>query len=580
MTASPSTTLSCRDAAYEGLSYRSRRSLHGRAGDAIEVAAGANPEDQAELLSLHFLHAQRHTDAWRYALVAAERARAIYANLEAAEFYERALEAGRHLAHADAGELVEVHERLGQVRERAGAFERADTAYRAARRLVGGDVVSEARLLLRLARLQGLLDRYSRGLGWLTRGLRRLEGVDGTAAAGQRSQLIAAYAQFCMDEGHARRAITWCRRAIDAAATAGDREAEAQARKVWDWALLELGELEEPTNYMRSLALYEELDDIRGQSNILNNLGVVAYWKGSWDEAIELWQRSRDLVERTGDSVTSALITLNTAEIEIDQGRLDEARVLLDEALPVLRAAGHRFGVVLAKLDLGRVAYLGGRPEDGLRLLGEAGTEASGLGAQALVFEAQARTAECRLFAGDAAGARRVADETMERVRAVPGAAALVLLLHRVRGLASLRLGDRAAAEAAFAAQPRGGALAACAVRRRAQPPRPRRVRRGVRGAEPGGSPRGERGDPPGARSGCRGLPGVGVVGGDLKGLGDVAEHVGDVLNAPRRGRRPRQLVRVRARRCRVLSVAGGTPERRRRRGCRGCRSKPASLCW
>jgi len=32
----------------------------------------------------------------------------------------------------------------------------------------------------------------------------------------------------------------------------------------------------------------------------------------------------------------------------------------------------------------------------------------------------------------------------------VPGAAALVLLLHRVRGLASLRLGDRAAAVAAF----------------------------------------------------------------------------------------------------------------------------------
>ena len=79
-----------RDAAYEGLPYRRRRELHERVGETIERAA-ATPEDEAELLSLHFFHAHEFAKAWRYSRVAGERAQAIYANVEAAAFFERAL---------------------------------------------------------------------------------------------------------------------------------------------------------------------------------------------------------------------------------------------------------------------------------------------------------------------------------------------------------------------------------------------------------------------------------------------------------------------------------------------------------
>ena len=44
---------------------------------------------------------------------------------------------------------------------------------------------------------------------------------------------------------------------------------------------------------LRGLALpiYEELGDLLGQANALNNLGVDAYYEGRWQEALETYER-------------------------------------------------------------------------------------------------------------------------------------------------------------------------------------------------------------------------------------------------------------------------------------------------
>ena len=157
------------DSAYDGLSYRLRRQLHARAGEAIRIAAGATPDEHAELLSLHYLQAQEYHEAWTYSLVAAERARAVYANIEAAGFFERALAASRRLPELTAEEVASVHEALGDARDGSGGYLMAADQFRAARRLRRGDPLAEARLMLKLSRIQGWLDRYSNALRWITR---------------------------------------------------------------------------------------------------------------------------------------------------------------------------------------------------------------------------------------------------------------------------------------------------------------------------------------------------------------------------------------------------------------------------
>ena len=162
---------------------------------------GPTVDDQAELLSLHYFHAHRYDEAWAFSLTAAERAKAVYANVEAAEFYERALGSARHIADLGPRQMAAVHEALGDAHNNAGDYPAAEAAYRAARRLVDRPR-RQARLVLKLARVMGWLDRYSAALRWITTGPRPSRGCPARGRCAQRAQLLAWYGRFCQEEGH------------------------------------------------------------------------------------------------------------------------------------------------------------------------------------------------------------------------------------------------------------------------------------------------------------------------------------------------------------------------------------------
>ena len=61
-----------RDVAYVGLPYRTRQRLHGQVADSMLANADDDADNDAALLSLHFFHAQRYEETWRYARVAAD----------------------------------------------------------------------------------------------------------------------------------------------------------------------------------------------------------------------------------------------------------------------------------------------------------------------------------------------------------------------------------------------------------------------------------------------------------------------------------------------------------------------------
>ncbi|HTZ08098.1 MAG TPA: tetratricopeptide repeat protein, partial [Acidimicrobiales bacterium] len=431
-----------RDSAYEGLPFRLRQRLHARAGDTIRRLAGEAAENQAEVLSLHYFHAQRFAEARHFALVAADWARSMYANVEAAGFYERALEASRRLPGTDRAELARIQEAMGDAQHHAGDYLAAEAAYRATRRLVRDEPEAEARLLLKLARVMGWLDRYSAALRWITRGLRTIEGRPGVEAAAQRAQLLAWYGRFCQEAGHHRRAITWCATAVEEAERAGERDALANALKVLDWANMDLGRLEDPVNWRRALALFEELEDLTGQASVLNMLGGNAYERGDWPTALDLYRRAQAMVHRTGNSVIAAFYMNNIGEISLEQGHLAEARALFVEASRIWRAAGYRSGAASVQVLLGRVAAGEGRHDEAMALFEQSLAEAQEVGGHVEVLDTKARMAECALVTGDVEGARALIEGALEQARALGGYWAQSSLLFRVHGAALLGSGD------------------------------------------------------------------------------------------------------------------------------------------
>jgi tetratricopeptide (TPR) repeat protein len=434
-----------RDAAYEGLPYRRRLELHARVGETIERVAGATPDEQAELLSLHFLHAHLFDKAWHYARVAGERARAVYANVEAAEFFGRALQAARRLDDVDPLEVAAVWEALGDAYDRAGVHVSGASAYRSARRLRAGDHMAAARLCLKMAWMEDRLGNFPQTLRWVQRGLKAIEGMTGREAAAQRAQLKVFYGAVRQGQGRSREAIRWCTEGIEEARRAGEKKALAHAYTILDWADIALGRPAEATRSLAALALYEELGDLDGQALILNNTGAWAYFEGRWDDALELYERARVARERLGDVVVGAEIAYNVAEILVDRGQLTEAEEIVQRSLRIWRSSGQRPSVAYALRLLGRIESRLGRSEEGIQLLFQAREEFRELGAQAEMIETDARIAGSLARQGRSEGALQLATEALD---GAPGPVAP--LLQRTVGFALAQLGDADGALAAF----------------------------------------------------------------------------------------------------------------------------------
>jgi class 3 adenylate cyclase len=430
-----------RAVAYESLPFMRRRELHDRAGESIEQSLGADAAERAETLSLHFLHAQRYDKCWHYARLGAERAKAKYANLEAAELYERALAAGGHLGDDVRPEVAATWQELGDACLKAGVFDRARRAFTRARKLLAGDHLALASLC-RLESLTALHEaRLPSASRWITRGLRYLEALEpDQRVLAARAELRYMRAQSLQRAGKNRDAVPWCVYAIDDALAAGNEGALAHAYTALDLAALGLGRVDELTHLPLALEIWERLDRLKEQAAVLTILGVTAYFQGKWDDALSYFDRGRDAYLRAGDVVNAGYPALNVTDILIDQGRAQEAEQGLHELLELWRSVRYPEGVAGALLNLGRCALQSGDYGDALTLFEEAKQNSLALG-EAAGIEADAWLAECLIHNREPEAALDLIDAALRR-DASSGGTLFSAKLHRLRGYAQAALNN------------------------------------------------------------------------------------------------------------------------------------------
>ncbi len=402
-----------RSAAYEGLSFQRRRDVHARVGAALERRAGERTDEAAGLLSLHFLEGREPEKAWRYSVAAGRRAQGLWANVDAAEFYERALSAAEELSAPDPVEVSAVAESLGDVCELAARYDEAGTAYGRARALVGDDVVASARLLRKEGVLQERLGGYDDALELYRRALELLDSPAGAAAPGaERAELEVEFATVLFRQGHFEACLRWAERAVEHAEAAADRPGLAHAYRVLNTAHRALGGSE--TRWFElALPIYEEVGDRVGKAIVLNNLGVGAYFAGRWDEAMAFYEQSVEEEHAAGDPIRAANSSNNVAEILLDQGRLEPAVELLREALRVYNAAGYTFGAGVAKKNLARAAAAVGAFDEAHALFDEALAHLDEIGSGTFLLETKARRAECFVLEGSHREALTLAEEVL-----------------------------------------------------------------------------------------------------------------------------------------------------------------------
>ena len=398
-----------RDVAYEGLPFSRRKTLHDHVGRAIEEAS-TRPESQCELLSLHFFHAGRHDRAWRYSVLAGERAVAKFAHGQAVEFFARAAQATPYHAVVGDLEVARVLEQLADSRFLLGLSEPAEQAYAAARRHLRGDPVRLAGIIEKEARIDHRRRKYTQAMRRISRGLNGLEGVPGTPAAVARSLLARRYAYSRFNQGRIDEALHWAGVAAHEAEEAVDNDALAQAYEMLNAIHAGSGREEDLPYGRLALQAYRELGNLPRQGHCLNNLAVAAFTHGRWNEALTSYERATDIFRRIGDTASEGNAIYNHAELLVCQRRYDEAAALLPEVLRIARALDDEELVALALREQARTRAHAGDLAGAEALLADAHRRFEQLGEPAEARRTDVVLAEVLLDTGRTTEAGEVLD--------------------------------------------------------------------------------------------------------------------------------------------------------------------------
>ena len=428
-----------RDVAYDGLSFRRRQGLHRQVGETLEGQAGAAWAEASELLSLHF-HAAREWDrAWRYSVTAGERAQEKYANKEAAAFYERALSVPQSARPTDG--LAELYEAYGDVLEINADFDDAAGAFSRAR-----SATDEPESNVRLLRKEGVIrerrGQYTQALRWYGRGLSSLDDLPESAALLRaEGEICLAYSGVRFRQGKLDETLRWAHRAEEIGRRIDDKRIVAHSSYL---LMIGYGVLRQPESAQYrdvALPLFEELGDLLGQANVLNNLGVDAKESGDWAEALKLYHRSREARSLAGDVVGEATASLNIGEILSDQGHHDDAHELLDDACRAFRRSQYPVGVAVATSYLARLAGRRQDPDTARALFADALTMFEDMGATHFVLETKVFQLEAEVLAGNGISAVGGADDVFALAEEI-GDDLLSTILRRIRAWAAFETGN------------------------------------------------------------------------------------------------------------------------------------------
>jgi DNA-binding SARP family transcriptional activator len=302
-----------------------RRLLHRRAAAALD--ARGRRELQAAVIARHLELAGDDAAAAELYVTAGQRARDLYANVEALDHYRTALALG-------VADVAAAHLEIGDLETLAGDYGAALASYEAAAASAGEGEGERASIDYRL----GLL--HLRRGEWELADIRLDEariGLQGSPAA----RALAGRSLANHRRGRDDDAAALASEALAEADASGDPVALAQAHNVAGILAGSRGDHDGATAHLEeSLALARAAGDRAAEVAAANNLALALAAAGDAERAIELTQAGLTICTEIGDRHREAALRNNLADLLHARGREDDAMTELKRAVTLFADVG------------------------------------------------------------------------------------------------------------------------------------------------------------------------------------------------------------------------------------------------
>jgi class 3 adenylate cyclase/tetratricopeptide (TPR) repeat protein len=344
-----------RDAAYDMQLQTRLRDLHALAAEVMTQVYAAELEPHYADLAYHYGKAEKAQQEFHYARLAGEYAASRYANPEAIEHYQQALQSLSRLdSEAYVAQSQGVYTALAELRITIGQYDQAHQHLERALDLAVhmNDGRGQVHVCRWMAQMHELTSEYDEALEWIQRGLRILNTQRTPDAAELR--LIAGLIHT--RRGNYDEAIAQFQNALQIAEYLDKAATLARAHNGLGMIRLREDVAASINHFQQAFTLYEAAGDIPGQAKSHNLIANAYIETGQWHEADYHYRQAREIFEKIGDVYNGAFADNNLGEIALYQGRLDDALTFYRQALQALeQIGGSPYVLGVLHMNLGHV---------------------------------------------------------------------------------------------------------------------------------------------------------------------------------------------------------------------------------
>ncbi len=121
--------------------------------------------------------------------------------------------------------------------------------------------------------------------------------------------------------------------------------------------------------FQKSLGISQQIGDEAGEATAWYQLASIDMERGNYDPAQEKFQKLLEIDQQTGNKTSEAYDWHALATIDMERGDCNPAQKKLKNALEIEQQIGDKAGEAMTCAQIGIIAAMEGRVEEGLRLV-------------------------------------------------------------------------------------------------------------------------------------------------------------------------------------------------------------------
>ncbi|HYF64539.1 MAG TPA: tetratricopeptide repeat protein, partial [Herpetosiphonaceae bacterium] len=326
--------ITTQEVAYESLALATRTQLHGAIAGFVEQAYPDALEQYVSLLAFHYGRSGDAAKQVAYFRLAADQAKANYANGVAIEYYTRLLPL------LPPAERSPVQRELGEVRQLIGQWPEAEADYRQALALAQahGDESGAAHAQTLLGRLLAQTASHAEALGWLEPARATFERLGDAAGLGKALEHLSF---VYSEQGQFAAALEVAERHLALARAQGDSRGIAAALGNLGLVHIQQGNLEQALAAQReALEVATQHHYWRGMVLTSNDLARIYWQQGDLYNAILSLQNATSVAHEIDYREAFAFALSNMGLLYSEQGFFDQALACYGHALAIFIEPG------------------------------------------------------------------------------------------------------------------------------------------------------------------------------------------------------------------------------------------------